>query len=148
MTTFGSIRIGASASEVFDTILNVGDFEKWNTWVPKVTIQWQPDDAKDDSKLHLGTNFTFLVIMNANKPQSETPTQLKVTDISTPSSPSSYISTELLENDGSFTPDLSKVYRVGWKCEGGFVAMGLKTERFHEVIILNENECEVRTWEL
>ena len=25
--------------------------------------------------------------------------------------------------------------------------MGLKTERFHEIIVLGDEECEVRTWE-
>ena len=85
--------------------------------------------------------------MDASKPSSETPTQLLVTDISTPSKPSTYIPTEVLAKEDTYTSDLQKVYRFSWKVHGGFASRGLKAERFHEVIVLGENECEVRTWE-
>lgn len=120
LTSSGSTRINAPAALVFATLLNVGEYGKWNTWVPKVTIEAQPCENLDVSqanKLHLGTNFTFLVIMDSSKPDKETPTQLKVTDISTPDNQSGYISKEALEREASFTADLSKVYRVAWKCE-------------------------------
>lgn len=83
--------------------------------------------------------------MEASKPQKATDTLLRVSDISTPSKQSDYVPVSLLE-DATFTADLSSVYRVAWTTEGGFVARGLRSERFHEVIVLGE-ECEVRSWE-
>lgn len=87
-------------------------------------------------------------IMDASNPEKATPTQLRITDISTPESPSSYISQEILDEDPGYTSDLSKVYRISWKGEGGFVSMGLHTERFHEIIVVDDENCEVRTWEV
>ena len=85
--------------------------------------------------------------MDSAKPTSYTPTDLRVTDISTPDRPSSYITNDLMDSDCGFSSDLSKVYRIAWTTEGGFVARGLKTERFHEIIVLGDEQCEVRTWE-
>ena len=149
LTSSASVRIHADASTVFEALVDVSNYGQWNTFCPRVTVHSQPDGvpAEDSHKLHVGTSFTFYVIMNSSKPQSETPTQLKVTDISTPSTPSSYIPASTLEAEGSFTADLGKVYRISWKCEGGFVSKGLRTERFHEVIAISDKECEVRTWE-
>lgn len=149
-TTAGVVRINAPAKKVFDVLLNVGDYANWNSWIPNVTIRSQPDGTPADAatKLHSQTRFTFHVIMDAAKPQSTTATELMVSDISTPEQPTNYISGELLSEEHGFTSDPSKIYRVSWKSEGGFVSMGLRTERFHEVIPLGENECEVRTWEV
>lgn len=146
LTTAASARIEAPASSVFDTLLDVKNYSKWNSFCPKVTIHRQPDD-ENDQRLHAGTLFTLHVIMNSQKPQSETPTKLLVTDVSTPDHPSGYIESRMLENEDSFTADLRSVYRISWKCEGGFASKGLKTERFHEIISLSPNGCEVRTWE-
>ena len=85
--------------------------------------------------------------MDASKPNSVTDTKLRVTDVSTPREQSGYIPKEILDNDGTFEKDQGKVYRVAWTGEGKFVAMGLKSERWHEIVELGENECEVRTWE-
>ena len=84
--------------------------------------------------------------MDASKPSNFTDTALRVTDLSTPEKQSDYVPAELLE-DASFTSDLSRVYRIAWSTEGGLVARGLRSERFHEVIVLGEKECELRTWE-
>ncbi|KAK4894726.1 hypothetical protein LTR27_007114 [Elasticomyces elasticus] len=143
LPVYASIRINAPASDVFAALLNVSDYGKWNTFCPEVKIQGQ-----DAQKLQPDTPFTFYVVMNSSKPDSKTETGLRVSDMSTPSSPSSYVPQSSLETDGSWTADLQKVYRVAWKSEGGFVAKGLRSERFHEVIVLGENECEVRTWEV
>lgn len=87
--------------------------------------------------------------MDASKPDKLTDTPLYVTDLSTPESPSDYVPESLLKGKdaGTFMADLGRVYRVAWTTEGGFLARGLKSERFHEVVVLGENECEVRTWE-
>lgn len=154
LTSYASTHIHAPAAFVLETLRNVSDYS-WNHWAPRVSIQTQPstttgaadNNDNDNGKLHIGTIFTLYVIMDEKKPTSETATQLIVTDISTPSSPSSYIPASVLEKEDSYTADLSKVYRIGWKCEGGFVSRGLRTERFHEIIVLGEDECEVRTWE-
>ena len=86
--------------------------------------------------------------MDPSKPHKEAPTNLVVTDVSTPEKQSNYISRETLESDGSFTPNLNIVYRVSWGGDGRLFSMVLKSERFHEIIITKENECEVRTWEV
>jgi len=86
--------------------------------------------------------------MDTNKPNKETPTQLRVSDVSTPEEPSTYLEEHGIQDDPSFTADSGKVYRISWKSEGGFVSRGLRTERFHEIIVLGEEECEVRTWEI
>ncbi|KAK5691919.1 hypothetical protein LTR97_011090 [Elasticomyces elasticus] len=143
LPVYASIRINAPAQDVFAALLNVFDYGKWNTFCPEVKIQGQ-----DAQTLQPDVPFTFYVVMNSSKPDSKTETGLRVSDISTPSSPSTYVPQSTLETDGSWTADLQKVYRVAWKSEGGFVAKGLRSERFHEVIVLGENECEVRTWEV
>ncbi|KAK4950348.1 hypothetical protein LTR10_011329 [Elasticomyces elasticus] len=143
LPVYASIRINAPAQDVFAALLNVSDYGKWNTFCPEVKIQGQ-----DAQTLQPDVPFTFYVVMNSSKPDSKTETGLRVSDISTPSSPSTYVPQSTLETDGSWTADLQKVYRVAWKSEGGFVAKGLRSERFHEVIVLGENECEVRTWEV
>lgn len=86
--------------------------------------------------------------MDAAKPDKITETQLRVTDISTPDAPSAYLDQSMLDSDDTFSHDLSKVYRISWTTEGGFVARGLKSERYHEIIPSEDGAaCEVRTWE-
>ena len=85
--------------------------------------------------------------MDASKPAKVTPTQLRVTDFSTPERPSQYVPPDILKEDGTYEPDLGKVYRIAWTTEGGFVARGLRSERFHEIIAVGKGQCEVRTWE-
>ena len=146
ITTAASTRIAAPADLVFKTLLRVEDYGQWNSFCPSVIVHSQAN-GQDDGQLHEGTMFTFHVVMDAKKPNSTTPTQLIITDISTPEHPSAYIGMDVLQNEDSFTTDLQQVYRISWKCEGGFASKGLKTERYHEVIALSPNECEVRTWE-
>jgi hypothetical protein len=148
-----STTVRAPAPLVFDAILNVAEYPLWNTWVPSVRIHTSPTssgpdlDPTDSSYMRIGSTMTFDVVMDANKPNNSRPTPLKVVDICTPSEPTSYLSPAMLE-DPTFTADLSKVYRVSWTGNGGMYAMGLNLERFHEVIITGENECEVRSWEV
>ena len=59
----------------------------------------------------------------------------------------SYIDQKTLEEDPGYFSDLSKLYRISWTTEGLFVKLGVRSERFHEILVLGENECEVRTWE-
>jgi Polyketide cyclase / dehydrase and lipid transport len=148
MTTVARAAIHAPASAVFDAVRNVAEYEAWNTFVPRVVVHSQPAGTSEDSQmLETGTSFTFHVIMDSSKPNKDTPTQLRCTDVSTPDKPSSYVPANIIDRDATFTRDLSRVYRISWTTEGGFVARGLRTERFHEIISLGENECEVRTWE-
>ncbi|KAL9628111.1 MAG: hypothetical protein Q9204_006104 [Flavoplaca sp. TL-2023a] len=78
-----------------------------------------------------------------------TPALEQVSDLSTPEHPSDYVPRDLLDNDGSFYPDLSTVYRIAWITDGDIVAQGLYTERFNEIVDMGEG-CGVlyRTWEL
>jgi hypothetical protein len=148
-----STAVRAPAPLVFDTILRAADYQAWNTWVPRAEILTQsssPERLEDQNvqdRMSIGCTMRFTVVMNADKPNDVTLTPLKVVDICTPSSPTSYLTPELLE-DQTFTADLSKVYRVSWTGNGGMYAFGMKLERFHEVIVTSESECEVRTWEI
>jgi hypothetical protein len=140
---------------VWEVLCDTSRYPEWNSFVPRVTILSQPDGvSKDDATLHKETRFVFHVVMGEKVPGHGTgkggqtvDTHLRITDLSTPDLPSSYISQQTLDSDPGYFSDLSKVYRISWATEGGFVAKGLKTERFHEIIVLAENECEVRTWE-
>ncbi|KAH6616695.1 hypothetical protein C7974DRAFT_416812 [Boeremia exigua] len=153
----GSARINAPASFVFATLLDTSTYPKWCTFVPKVVISELPSSvARDPSdgaesksaELRLGTKFTFFAVMG-NPGSKQTPTHLIISDVSTPSEPSSYIPSATLEASPIYTTDLSNVYRVAWKGDKiDFFAKGLTTERFHEVIVRGEGECEVRTWEV
>lgn len=138
-TTSASTRINAPASLVFSILLHVSEYKSWNSFCPQVTSK--SENVEKD------TSFTLHVVMDASKPASATPTQLRVSDVSTPEHPSKYIPQSTLDSDASYTSNLSKVYRIAWKTEGGFVARGLRSERFQEVTVLGEEECEYRTWE-
>jgi hypothetical protein len=137
--------IHAPAQLVFDTVLRAENYPQWNTWVPAARI----DPASGDpAYMRIGSTMTFDVVMDANKPDSLTHTYLRVTDICTPSAQTNYLGPGLLQ-DPTFTADLTKVYRVSWTGHGGMNSLGLmKVERFHEVIVLGDDECEVRTWEV
>jgi hypothetical protein len=149
LTIASSISISAPASFVLTILRDTARYPEWNTWCPRVKILSQPSGTSPESTtLEKDTSMVLHAIMDASKPDKDTPTQLRITDISTPDAPSSYILKEVLDEDPGYTADLSKVYRISWKGEGGFVSMGLHTERFHEIIVIGEGECEVRTWEV
>ena len=145
-----STTIDAPAELIFQVLCNSTDYPSWNTFCPSITIHTQPPSIPEAEQnlIHKDTLMTFGVIMDPSKPNNKTDTQLRVTDISTPATPSSYLSEDNLEQDGSFEPDLSKVWRIAWTTCGSFVARGLRTERFSEVIELEGGErCLYRTWE-
>lgn len=151
---YSSRKIAAPASQVLETVLHIENYKAWNTWIPSGRIVKQDtvngEEANDLTHLHKNTAFIFNVIMDANKPSKFTETNLIVTDISTPSQPSDYLDSEMLQ-DPSFEADINKVYRVSWATHGGWMTKGLRSERFHEIIPIagKENEeCEVRTWEI
>jgi hypothetical protein len=148
LPTHASIAINAPASLVWTILTNMSNYPDWNSFCPKVTIRSQPEGVdSSDPNLHLGTSFVFHVVMDSKKPKSYTDTQLRVLDISTPDQPSSYIPQTTLDSEPALASDLSKLYRISWTTEGGFVARGLKSERFHEIIVVSEDSCSVRTWE-
>jgi len=149
LTLSASTRIHAPASLAFAIVRDTSCYGAWNTWVPRVTIHEQPDGAAADSaELEPATSFTFHVVMDAKRPDRETPTQLRVSDLSTPLAPSAYLRDAGVADDPSFYADPKAVYRIAWRTEGGFVSMGLRSERFHEIVVLSDDECEVRTWEI
>lgn len=144
----GSISIEAPAAVVYATLIKTTDYNAWCTFCPRATIHSQPESqGGSQDELHLGTSFTFHVVMDSKKPTKFTDTQLRVTDISTPANHSNYISRAELDQGSTFTSNLDKVYRIAWTTEGGFVARGLRSERFSEIIIRSDTECEYRTWE-
>jgi hypothetical protein len=143
LTLTGLENINAPASLVFDTIRRVDQYESWNHFCPRAEIE----SSQDSDLLEKGTIFHFWAVMDSAKPEKQTDTRLIVSDVSLPTAPSNYVPTSTMV-DGGYTDDLSTVYRISWKGEGGFASKGLKSERFHEVIIKGENACEVRTWEV
>ena len=144
-----SIHIDAPASLVFDILRDASKYPSWNQWCPRITIHSQPEGTPPDSTtLVLGTSFILHAIMDASKPDKDTPTQLRVSDLSTPDKPSGSITQDTLDNDPTYSSDLTKVYRIAWKAEGSFLNRGLKSERFHEVLMMGDNKCEVRNWEV
>ncbi|KAI9685101.1 MAG: hypothetical protein M1820_010847 [Bogoriella megaspora] len=147
LPTHASIRILAPAITTWQILTDTANYSDWCSFCPKVTVHSQPPSGPTDSVLRRGTHFTFHVVMDSKKPTSYTDTQLRVTDVSTPSDPSTYILQSTLDLEPTFHPDLNNLYRISWTTEGGFVSKGLKSERFHEIIIIAEDECEVRTWE-
>ena len=153
LATSASTTISAPASLVWDVLLDTSKYPDWNSFCPRVTIHSQPPGIDPtDPTLHLNTSLTFHIVMDAAKPAKVTDTQLRVTDVSTPQRPSHYIAQEVLDAEDAYASDLGKVYRIAWTTEGSFVAKGLRTERFHEIIPLQQEEeegegCEVRTWE-
>jgi hypothetical protein len=148
LTLAASTRISAPAATVFAIVCDTAKYPEWNTFIPKVTILSQPEGTDAESKvLELNTKFVFHAVMDLKKPGKDTPTQLRITDFSTPEKPYNEYLGDLIK-DESFTEDTSIVYRIAWKGEGSYLVMGLQTERFHEVIIRGEEECEVRTWEV
>jgi Polyketide cyclase / dehydrase and lipid transport len=148
LPTYASIEITAPAAFVWAVLVNTGRYPEWNSFCPKVTMRSQPEGTEStDPNLHIGTSFIFHVVMDSNKPTSYTDTQLRVLDISTPQHPSSYIPQTTLDSEPTFQSDLSKLYRICWTTEGGFVSKGLKSERYHEIKVLGDELCSVRTWE-
>jgi len=148
LTNIGTATVAAPAPFVFAIVRATADYPTWNTFVPRVTIHSQPKDVPADSTtLEAGTSMTFHAVMDAAKPDKTHATQLRVTDVSTPALPSYYVPCTALDQDGSYTTFLNCVYRISWASEGGLVARGLKTERFHEVIVVDGVNCVVRTWE-
>ncbi len=145
----GSAHIAAPASLVFSIVRDISSYPNWNTFCPRATIHSQPPNISSDAQqiLHKDTSFIFHVVMDASKPNSVTDTKLRVTDMSTPPEQSTYVPKEILENDGSFERHQGRVYRVAWTGEGKFMTRGLKSERWHEIVELGENECRVKTWE-
>ena len=154
LSVHGSAHIAAPASLVWQILLDTSEYPRWNTFCPRVTMHSQPQSVdkseKDKHLLRKDTSFTFHVVMDSSKPSKVTDTKLRVTDVSTPKEPSDYVHQTLADQsdeEKAYTLDLQKVYRISWTTEGGFVARGLKSERFHEVIDFGEDGCEVRTWE-
>ena len=144
-----SLTINAPAALVFDLICDSSSYPSWNSWISRVTILSQPEgEPSDSTRLVKGTSFVYHVVMDESKPDAVTDTQLRVSDVSTPDNQSDFIDEETRESNGSYTSDLSKIYRISWNGEGTFLSRGLQTERFHELIILSEGSCEVRTWEV
>ena len=72
----------------------------------------------------------------------------EVSEFSIPKHPTKYVTREILKKDGSFLPNLHRVYRIAWIAAGPIVEQGLFTERFSEIIELGHKKgCEFRTWE-
>lgn len=154
MAITGSTIIDAPASFIFDVVTDTSTYSEWCTFV-KVVVDKQPEGENDsnqtqDTKLQLGTKFTFFAAMTAKQENTKAnPTRLIVSDISTPSHVSSYIPSSVLTSSPTYTSDLSSVYRVAWKVDKvDLMSRGLNSERFHEIIVRGEERCEVRTWEV
>ena len=148
-TIHGQTTITAPATLIWSVLRDTAAYPSWNSFCPDVIINGQPSNIRNGEHklLHKDTHFTFRVVMNSAKPNSKVDSAERVTDISTPEQPSSYVSEDTLKEDGSFESDLGRVWRIAWTTEGGFAARGLKAERFNEIIDLGDGRCEYRSWE-
>jgi hypothetical protein len=147
LAVFASTIIDAPALVVFNHLSDAANYPAWNSLTTKVIIHSQPQGVSPESQiLHVGTIFIFDMVMDASKPKNIMSLQLRISDISTPDKPSDYVSQELL-SDGTFAGDPRTTYRIAWTIHGGLISMGMSGERFHEIIPIDENKCEVRTWE-
>ena len=71
-----------------------------------------------------------------------------VTDVSTPGCVSGYVPKSILDESGSFFPNLSRVWRISWATNLEPVKLDIFTERFSEIIEVGDGAgCEYRTWE-
>lgn len=140
-----STTINAPAAFIFKILLNTTTYPEWCTFIPKVDIDSQAND--EEALLKVGSRIIFHACMGT--PGSSTrATPLVVTDISTPAQPSAYVPEDTLASDPTYTSDLSIVYRVAWASDrSSAFSVEPSAERFHEVIVRGEQQCEVRTWE-
>ncbi|KAL9033435.1 MAG: hypothetical protein Q9214_007520, partial [Letrouitia sp. 1 TL-2023] len=158
-TTFSisaSANINAPAPFVFNVIRNTTAYPDWNTFTPAANITSRSSNSSNSSPqdnsttaglLALGDRFTYTVVLDPTQSQNTTQSFERVTDYSTPDAPSSYVPPLLLEEDGSFYPNLSRVYRIAWGVSNPATPGQLVTERFSEVIDLGNRTSEYRTWE-
>ena len=130
--------IHAPASLIFKIIRNTTSYPTWNTFTVRATITKSPLYASKPPNqkafLYLGDEMTFENVLNDATPEVITPSFEKVFDISTPKEKSKYVPKELLKKDGSWYPNLEKVYRASWGDVNPATAGQLITERFTEVI--------------
>ncbi|KAL8833423.1 MAG: hypothetical protein Q9176_007990 [Flavoplaca citrina] len=143
-----------------DKLANTTAFPEWNTFNPSATITSQPFNAtippEEQDFLNADAKFTYAVVLDPSNVGEDgqpvrTPSMEQVSDLSTPEHPSDYVPRDIVDNDGSFYPDLSMVYRIALITDGDIVAQGLYTERFNEIIDLVEGcgvlyrQCEPLT---
>ncbi|KAF1932954.1 uncharacterized protein M421DRAFT_89268 [Didymella exigua CBS 183.55] len=157
LSVTGSGKINAPASFVFDILLDTSTYPKWCTLVPRVSITEQPASATRPANtesgdaspiIQRGTKLTLHAVMGSPG-SKESPSHMIVSDLSTPSMPSSYISPATLGASPVYTADLSQVYRVAWKGDKiDFIGKNMNVERFNEVIIKGEEQCEIHSWEV
>ncbi|KAL8876357.1 MAG: hypothetical protein Q9192_008878, partial [Flavoplaca navasiana] len=153
-----SAYIAAPASVVWTSLRNTTAFPEWNSFTPSATINSQPFNAtlppEEQDFLNADAKFTYAVVLDPSNVGEDgqpvrTPALEQVSDLSTPDHPSDYVPRDILENDGSFYPELSMVYRIAWITDGDIVAQGLYTERFNEIVDVGEGRGVLyRTWEL
>lgn len=157
LSVTGSALINAPASFVFDILLDTSTYPEWCTLVPKITVTEQPASAARPASSQLGdispiiqqgTKLTLHAVMGSPG-SKQTPSHMIVSDVSTPSSPSSYIPSAILDAFPVYTADLSRVYRVAWTGDKiDFTGRNMNVERFNEVIVRGEEQCEIHSWEV
>ena len=154
LQTTASAQVSAPATTVWHVLRDTSNYPKWNSFAPSVTILSQPNGDKADPMLWKDTSFILHVDMGKEVPgQGQGPggrradTQLRVLDVSTPDQPSRYIDHDTLNSDPGYYSELSELHRISWTTEGLYVKMGIRSERFHEIIETGPEQCDVRTWE-
>ncbi|KAJ5711675.1 hypothetical protein N7488_005831 [Penicillium malachiteum] len=133
-----SAFVTAPAQKVWETLIDTSTWPEWNSFVPRVTVYYQPDCAADDTPspiLQLGTKMTFHARMDptSTKPQKSTDTGLMVKEFSAPNA------------------DTGAPGRIVWAFDpdapSSFSPSLLVVEREHEVRQV-EGGTELRNWEI
>lgn len=127
-TILASTTIRASPSEIFNAILDLDSYSKWNTFVPRATVisTTSSTSNESDTRLQVGTALKFDVYMKGPG-TGRTESDELVTIIE-----------EL--NDGR------SGYRVAWKALG-WSTWSLRAERVQEIVDLGSGETQYKTWE-
>ncbi|KAI9666061.1 MAG: hypothetical protein M1821_003996 [Bathelium mastoideum] len=158
---YAATTINAPAFHVAKCILDSARYPEWNTFIPEVTITYDPPPAPSDTSrpkgwLQAGTKMTFLSKPKGAGGGSSFNSKEEVTVVEIPPSSSS---------SSSEAPD--HVYSIRWGARG-FPSFMMRAERFQELRMLpptaaaansaggEEGEegaedgverCDYRTWE-
>ncbi|KAF2239635.1 hypothetical protein EV356DRAFT_499822 [Viridothelium virens] len=156
---FASTTINAPASHVAKCLLDSARYPEWNTFIPEVTITYDPTTKAKDAVVgkevapkgffKVGTKMTFRCEMNGKDGGSSYNNKEEVTRVEMPPPPS--ISSSASSPSASGAEE--KVYNIEWDSRGfpSFVMRGKRMNQLRRILPAGGGEggekCEYVTWE-
>lgn len=124
-------EIEASASAIYDAIIDTSKYPEWNTFVPAITIEHQPNGDKDSPILAMGTVMNLHVTMSAS---------MKTTSREVVS---------ICEDRPKDTDPPGTITRVGWTLDHNPLVprFMLNAERVNEIESRADGTCICRSFE-